>query len=202
MIHPKTELKFISKEIGYGVVATEFIPKGTITWIYDDFDRTFTPEQVKSLRQIHKDILRKYSYRDSKGNYVLCWDHARFVNHSFNSSCISTAYNFELAVRDIHVGEELTDDYGYLNVTEAFDCLEEPGSSRRQVLPDDILNFHGEWDAKLIDSFKQFNKVEQPFLDLIQAEYRDKVLAVAAGTAKMDSILNCYCPTKDDVLIY
>ncbi|HAV55880.1 MAG TPA: SET domain-containing protein-lysine N-methyltransferase, partial [Aequorivita sp.] len=43
MIHPKTELKFISDQIGYGVVATEFIPAGTITWALDDLDREFTP---------------------------------------------------------------------------------------------------------------------------------------------------------------
>lgn len=29
MIHPDTEVRFISNEIGYGVVATKFIPKGT-----------------------------------------------------------------------------------------------------------------------------------------------------------------------------
>ena len=201
MIHPKTELKFISPEIGYGVIATEFIPKGTITWIYDDFDRTFTPKQVSIMKQIHKDILKKYSYRDNKGCYVLCWDHARFVNHSFNSNCISTAYNFELAVRDIQAGEELTDDYGYLNVSEPFDCIEEAGSTRRQVLPDDLLNFHGVWDEKLIDSFKYFNKVNQPFLDLIQPEFNDKVMAIANGKEKMDSILTCYCPLKEEVLI-
>ena len=32
MIHPSTELRFINDEIGYGVVATRFIPKGTIVW--------------------------------------------------------------------------------------------------------------------------------------------------------------------------
>lgn len=32
MIHPAMELKHISEEIGYGVVATAFIPAGTITW--------------------------------------------------------------------------------------------------------------------------------------------------------------------------
>ena len=42
MIHPKTELQFINKEIGYGVVATEFIPAGTITWVLDKLDREFT----------------------------------------------------------------------------------------------------------------------------------------------------------------
>jgi hypothetical protein len=201
MIHPDTELKFINPIVGYGVVATKFIPKGTITWIYDDFDRTFSAEEIMKMKQIYKDILKKYSYRENKGGYVLCWDIARFVNHSFNSNCITTAYNFELAVRDIQAGEELTDDYGYLNVSEPFDCIPEPNSLRTQVLPDDLLNFHEYWDAKLIDAFKYFNKVEQPYLHLIQKEYYDKVIAIADGKAEMDSILKCYCNLKEEVLI-
>lgn len=38
MIHPNTELKFISNQVGYGVVATSFIPAGTITWVLDKLD--------------------------------------------------------------------------------------------------------------------------------------------------------------------
>lgn len=36
MIHPDTEVRFINPEKGYGLVATKFIPKGTITWVQDD----------------------------------------------------------------------------------------------------------------------------------------------------------------------
>ncbi len=192
MIHPHTELRFISPEIGYGVVATQFIPKGTITWAYDEFDRTFTPEQVEAMKDVYKDILSKYSYRDCNGCFVLCWDHARFVNHSFNSNCISTAYNFEIAVRDIYPGEELTDDYGYLNVSEPFLCLPEPNTTRTHVMPDDLLHFHKEWDDKLQQAFPYFNKVEQPLYFLIDPTYKHKVNGIANGTERMDSILNCY----------
>ena len=192
MIHPHTELRFISTEIGYGVVATQFIPKGTITWAYDELDRSFSPLQVEAMDDVYKEILAKYSYRDNNGSYILCWDHARFVNHSFNSNCISTAYNFEIAVRDIHSGEELTDDYGYLNVTEPFLCLPEPNTTRTYVMPDDLLHFHKEWDAKLIHAFHFFNRVEQPLSFLINPAYRDKVAGIANGTERMDSILNCY----------
>ena len=192
MLHPDTELRFISPEVGYGVVATRFIPKGTICWVFDEFDRVFTPGQVQQLDQIHKDVLNKYSYRDHKGDLVLCWDLSRFVNHSFQSSLLSTPYNFELAVRDIHPGEELTDDYGYLNVWEPFDCLPEPGSTRTRVLPDDLLREHTTWDAQLQEAFGQFAAVEQPLLPLLDAAHREQVQAVAAGRAPMDSILNCY----------
>ena len=52
----------------------------------------------------YQDILDFYAYRNASGNYILCWDHARFVNHSFNSNCLTTAYDFEIAIRDIQPG--------------------------------------------------------------------------------------------------
>ena len=56
MIHPNTELRFINKEVGYGVVATKPIPAGTITWVLDKLDRTFTPDEF----QKYGTILSKY----------------------------------------------------------------------------------------------------------------------------------------------
>ena len=192
MIHPHTELRFISPEKGYGVVATQFIPKGTITWAFDKLDQVFTPGEIAAMDEQYQKIIEFYGYRDHNGDFVLCWDISRFVNHSFHSSCISTAYNFELAVRDIYPGEELTDDYGYLNVSEPFDCIPEPGTVRKQVLPDDLLNFHELWDEQLREAFKHFNEVEQPLAWLIEKESRQKVEEVASGKADADSILNCY----------
>lgn len=196
MIHPDTELRFISPEVGFGVVATKLIPKGTITWAFDSLDQIISPPVLEQMDPLQKAFLDKYCYRDHRGDYVLCGDHSRFVNHSFRSSCISTAYDCELAVRDIYPGEELTDDYGYLNPTEPFDCLPEPGCSRTQVLPDDLLNFHAEWDAQLVDAFACFNEAEQPLLPLLDPAHRQQVLAVAAGKQRMASILNCYYREK------
>ncbi|GAA4357997.1 hypothetical protein GCM10023185_23140 [Hymenobacter saemangeumensis] len=194
MIHPDTELRFISPEIGFGVVATKLIPKGTITWVFDSLDQIITPAELQALEPLQRAFVDKYSYRDHLGDYVLCADNARFVNHSFRSSCMSTAYNCELAVRDIQPGEELTDDYGYLNPTEPFDCVPEPGSNRTRVMPDDLLNFHQEWDAQLLDAFAQFNAVAQPLLPLLAAPERTQMQAVANGETKMESILSCYYP--------
>ena len=86
MIHPHTELKFISNEIGYGVVAREFIPKGTITWVLDKLDREFSPLEIQNMEPIYQEILDFYTFRNNNGNYVLCWDNGRYVifsNHSY-----------------------------------------------------------------------------------------------------------------------
>jgi hypothetical protein len=192
MIHPDTELRFISPDVGYGVVATKLIPKGTITWAFDKLDRSFTPTEYNAMEDVYKDILYKYCYRDNNGNYVLCWDNSRFFNHSFNSNCISTAYNFELAVKDISPGEEMTNDYGYLNAFQPFEVQPEPFSDRTSVMPDDLLHFYKEWDSKTRSAFKVFKKVNQPLAFLIESRYREKVAAVVKGTRAMDSILNCF----------
>lgn len=192
MIHPYTELKFINNVKGYGVVATRLIPKGTITWVLDPLDQIFTFAQINKMNPCFQKIIHTYTYRDNKGNYVLCWDHSRFVNHSFNSNCMSTAYNFEIAVRNIYPGEELTDNYGYLNLSEPFECLPEPGIERTTVMPDDLLKYYKEWDTQLADTFRSFNLVDQPFLYLIEKQYAEKVSRVAAGDVAADSILYCY----------
>lgn len=191
MIHPKTELKFISEEVGYGVVATEFILAGTITWVLDELDREFTSEDVNKFEPFYKDILNTYSFRNNKGNFVLCWDNGRFVNHSFNSNCLTTAYDFEIAVRDIHPGEQLTDDYGYLNVSEPFRGIDE-GTKRKIVYPNDLVKYHKVWDKKISNVFDNILKLEQPLRLLIKDKLWLKIENITKGQEPMDSILKNY----------
>lgn len=192
MIHPDTELRFISEQIGYGVVALKPIPQGTITWALDKLDRTFSPADVKGMDDLYQKVLDKFTYRNAQGNHVLCWDNARFVNHSSRSNCLTTAYEFEIAIRDIAAGEELTDDYGYLNLEEPFHVIPEPGSSRTVIYPDDLLRYYPEWDEKLLKSFPRILQVNQPLFQLLDKALQEKVTNISSGRMKMDSILNCY----------
>jgi len=197
MIHPNTEVRYISKDKGYGVVATAFIPKGTITWVLDELDRVFSQNSIEKMKPIFQNILDTYTFRDHLGQYILCWDNARYVNHSFNSNCMTTAYDFEIAIRDIFPGEELTDDYGYLNIPEPFHAVPEKGSRRRIVKPDDLVHFHKTWDKKLNNAFRFFNQVEQPLSTLVDPDILEKARRIAEGKEQMDSILNCfYDPAK------
>lgn len=191
MMHPHTELRFVSETIGHGVIATRDIPKGTITWVQDALDREFTPEQVGALGPLFAPSLDRYCFRNQHGRWVLCWDHARFVNHSFRSSCMSTAYNFEIALRDIKAGEELTDDYGYLNIAEPF-AAEDEGADRTVVYPDDLLRYHTRWDAQLHEAWPSILSTEQPLLSLLGPGVWERVLRVARGEEAMASILECY----------
>lgn len=192
MIHPHTELRYINEQIGFGVFATQFIPKGTITWALDELDQILDPLEVDKIDSYRHEILKKYSYRNQEGKYVLCWDLGRYVNHSFHANCMGTAYEFEVAIRDIFPGEQLTDDYGTLNIDEPFECIEEEGTDRVCVYPDDLLHYHAEWDLEVVRALQQFYKVEQPLFHLIRPEFMEKVKIAVREQILPDSIKCIY----------
>ena len=191
MMHPNTELRFISDEIGHGVVATRDIPRGTITWVQDKLDREFTPEEIEGLGPPYAAQLDKYSFRNQHGRWVLCWDHARFVNHSFRSNCLTTAYDFEIAIRDINPGEQLTDDYGYLNISFPFRGIDE-GTKRKVVYPDDLLRYYRVWDNKIKKVFPRIMKLDQPLKELLAPDLWAKIEQITHGELELESILGNY----------
>ncbi|GAA4280458.1 SET domain-containing protein [Gaetbulibacter aestuarii] len=196
MIHPHTELQFISSEIGYGVVATKFIPAGTITWVLDKLDREFTPLEIQNLDPIYQNILDTYTYRNNQGNMVLCWDNGRYVNHSFNSNCLSTAYDFEIAVRDIRIGEQLTDDYGYLNISAPFKGVNE-GTKRKTVYPDDLLKYFKVWDKKIEKVFPKISALDQPLWQILAPKVQNQIEKILKKEEPLASILTNYYKKED-----
>lgn len=196
MIHPDTELRFISSEIGYGVVATKFIPAGTITWVLDRLDREFTPLELQQMDPTYQNILDTYTFRNNKGNYILCWDNGRYVNHSFNSNCLTTAYDFEIAIRDIQVGEQLTDDYGYLNIPLPFRAADE-GTRRKIVYPDDLLKYYKVWDKKIEKVFGGITKLQQPLRPLLTEGLWNRIEGIISGKEELESILSNFYDTNN-----
>jgi SET domain-containing protein len=192
MLHPDTELRYIDETIGVGVFATKRIPKGTITWALDDLDRHFGEEDVMALDELRRNCFLKYSYRNQRGQYILCWDYGKYINHSFDANCVGTAYELELAARDIEAGEQLTSDYGTLNVDEPFHCLPEEGSRRERVMPDDLLRYADRWDALAADAFARFRHVEQPLLHLVKPEFASKIEGITRRGEPLDSIASFY----------
>lgn len=90
MIHPKTELKFINNEVGYGIFATENIPEGTIVYVKDSLELVVSPTDYLLHCKEVKEAIEKYSYIDQAGNRVISWDFAKYVNHCCNCNTIST----------------------------------------------------------------------------------------------------------------
>lgn len=191
MIHPSTEVRFISPEKGYGLVATEFIPKGTITWVQDELDHVFERSRVENIHPAARQYLETYSFTNKNGELVLCWDNGKYVNHSFKPNCFSTPYDFEIAIRDIHPGDELTDDYGYLNVEKTFSAVDE-GTERKKVYPDDILHFYKEWDALIAANAPKVLEVSQVLKGLISEALWNDFLNGIRNPKEMKSILECH----------
>ena len=169
MVHPDSELRFVNAAIGYGVFATRLIPKGTLTWVRDDLDQIVDPGLDARLPEMLGRLLHKYSYLEPRGR-VLCWDHARFINHSCEPNCRSTGFDFEIAVRDIRAGDELTDDYGSLNVDYEFVCACGSPACRRLVRASDMVQNAAAWDREASDAFRALGSVPQPLWPLVTSE--------------------------------
>jgi hypothetical protein len=164
VIHPDTELQFVSDEIGYGVFATAPIPRGTIVWVRDDFDILFSRDEVEQLRPVYRAIVEKYTYGDAESTYVLCWDLATYVNHSCQPNCLKGRAEFEVAVRDVRAGEELRSDYATLNLDrpEPFQCRCGAQKFRGTIRPEDAVVLAGEWAQSFHAALKIAETVPQP----------------------------------------
>jgi hypothetical protein len=124
MIHPDTALVRIDETVGYGLVATRPLPRGTLTWVQDALDQVMPPEHWRRLPAAYADLIDRYTYGDAQDNRILIWDLGRQMNHSCAPNCFGTLFGFEVALRDIAAGEQLTNDYGTLfqEPHEGFAC--------------------------------------------------------------------------------
>ena len=125
MLHPHTQIQYKNDLIGYGVFATAFIPCGTLLWVHDALDTVFNQARFDSLPAYYHAMIDHYTFRDCHGDYILCWDTTRMVNHSCSPTSAGTEFNFEIALRDLKIGDEITNDYALFNLKnhENFDCL-------------------------------------------------------------------------------
>jgi hypothetical protein len=184
MIHPDTQLKLVSPEVGQGIFATRFIPKGTIVYIKDKLELVFTPDDVRLDDPLYADLIEKFSYTEANGNKVLSWDIAKHVNHCCNCNIISTGYGFEIAIRDILPGEEITDEYGLFNSGWELELVCDKPGCRKKLAPDDIDKHYAEWDEKIKSALALLDKVDQPLLKYMDEETEKKMrLYLDTGTS-------------------
>lgn len=175
MIHPFTELRHISDTIGYGVFATTFIPEGTLVYVKDPLEITISQEEYSSYIPEMKNIIEKYSYIDEKGNRILSWDFGKYVNHCCNFNTISTGYGFEIAVRDIRAGEEITDEYGIFNLESEMYLSCKHKNCRGILKPEDFDNSYQKWDQLIQKSLQKIFNVQQPLLPFVDSDTLSEV---------------------------
>jgi SET domain-containing protein len=97
---------------GKGLIAREPIRIGTIIWVLQPgFDVVLTRAQFEELNANSRDQIGRYIYTDvATGNYILCSDDARFMNHS-DTPNTRTEGNQTIAIADIRPGDEITCNY-------------------------------------------------------------------------------------------
>ena len=80
------------------------------------FDLELRKEDLSTLSESSREQVLNYCYIDKEKPdiYILCFDNARFMNHSKEPST-TNGFSYEVyadvATRDIQEGEELTYDY-------------------------------------------------------------------------------------------
>jgi uncharacterized protein len=170
MIHPETELRYINHKKGRGVFATGFIPKGTVTYVKDALEIEIPPGDPRLENADYRQVIDTYTFMDPDGIRVLSWDHAKYVNHCCQCNTMSTGYGFEIAIRDIAPGEEITDEYGLFNcdIPMTLDCPMAP--CRRQVCGRDLDDYYPEWDRVVMEALLYFHQVEQPLLKYLDVD--------------------------------
>ena len=104
-----------SKIAGIGLFSDQFIPKGASVWkMMPGFDMEIRKEALPQLSEPARLQFLNYVYMNrQKGTYILCFDDARFFNHSEIPNVGSSEDDsvVDVALRDIQAGEELTQDY-------------------------------------------------------------------------------------------
>lgn len=170
MLHPDTCLQFISENIGYGIFATRLIPAGTITYVKDELEIELSADSHLMQSPVYSSYIDKYSYREPTGNYVIGWDLSKYMNHSCNPNTLSTGYGFEIAIRDIQAGEQVTDDYGMLNLEYVMECQCQQPGCRWRINPDDLDYLSKHWDRDVKKALDALPKVDQPLISLLDSE--------------------------------
>ena len=188
MLHKSTELRFVNSEIGYGVFATELIPKGTIIAFHDPLDVEVKPEMFASLYSINvefKEIIEHFAYVNLEGFGVLTWDNDKYINHSCDFNTIPTGYMLSIAVRDIAEGEEITTDYGLLDVDygDLLDgdykrgmlCKCGSPNCRKEIKPDHKACLHL-WISPTNEALNCVLNIKQPLLDFMDSKRKNNLI--------------------------
>ena len=188
MLHPHTRLEHISDAVGYGIFATQPIPAGTIVYVKDSLEITVTPAQFEGHGPEMREVIDKYSYIDEQGDRIVSWDLAKYVNHCCQCNTISTGYGFEMALRDIAAGEQLTDEYGIFNLDIEMELVCDQPGCRKRIGPGDFDRYYKDWDAKIEPVLPQLFAVPQPLGSLLTSQTKRELEAFKHDSGKYKSV--------------
>jgi hypothetical protein len=185
MVLPSLQTKWISDTKGYGLFATEFIAKGTITYCQDPLDIVISPADILKYHPILRDNIHKFAFEPPTGNMVLSWDNAKYINHCCQPNSLSTGYEFEIAVRDVHPGEELTTDYRLFSKHNKFEFFcDNPQCPRSQMNELPLENI----DQRIMSALVDWKKIDQPLEFLVPPTITEKLNLYLTGATAYTSV--------------
>jgi hypothetical protein len=106
---------------------------------------------------------------------IVSWDLAKYVNHCCDCNTMSTGYGFEIALRDIHPGEEITVEYGLFNIPEPMPLYCGCTHCRGLLTAADIDRYHATWDRAVQEALSRLESVSQPLWSLVPPEIAEAV---------------------------
>lgn len=116
----KTEVKVATDpKMGLGLFATEFIPKDSIVWKFEEgVDIKISIDKVKQMPDAQQEYFNKYAWIEDNYYYSSC-DLSNFLNHSYTPNLDNTK-DVTIALKNIEPGEEL-----FTNYAEFDDCFDD-----------------------------------------------------------------------------
>lgn len=164
MLHPDAELRHAGDDKGYGLFAKHPIPAGTLTYVKDALELIIEPDDRRLQSRLQRMLIERYTYREASGSRVLSWDLAKYMNHACSPNTMSTGWGFEIALRDIASGDEITDEYGLFNIERDMPCACGSPHCRRLIRPHDLDRYGNHWDRQLQEPLRQILEVGQPLM--------------------------------------
>jgi uncharacterized protein len=161
MLHPAIKVRDSGIE-GKGLIATEFIPKGTIIWTMDGSEKWYTFEELQKL-PIEE---QKYAYQQDD-QFVIVTDGSQYMNHSCDPNTNGLDDDKQIVIRDIQPGDEVTYDYATVEVDERFrprwECRCGAPNCRKVITNRDCLDLEFQkkyWDG-LPNKTREFIRLNQ-----------------------------------------
>jgi hypothetical protein len=103
-------------DFGRGLFATEFSPAGSLVWQYNngvnimEYDEQSANAHIATLTFQEAQRFLDLTY-GQRGLLSEVLDDGKYMNHSENPNCSTSKGGNTYAVRDIHPGDELYEDY-------------------------------------------------------------------------------------------
>ncbi len=186
MVITWVKIEWISDTKGYGLIASRDIPKGTITFVQDGLDIVLSESEISNIDDKLLTYIETYSYEDYMGNRIISWDLGKYMNHDDNANTLSTGYGFEMAIRDIKKGEEVTDDYRIFSTYHDTSFKHPPGKIETlRPWPSELI---GQWDESVSNAILSIEDVEQPLKSFVEQEIYQSVIDFKNGVTAYTSV--------------